>query len=47
LVFIGHGMNEAALRAALDGALLICSQMLPCAWAALPDPFPTWQRSAA
>ena len=47
LVFIGHGMDEAALRAALDAALIPANAFTPEAWSDLPDPFPGWRRTAA
>ncbi|OLP54882.1 4-hydroxytetrahydrobiopterin dehydratase [Rhizobium rhizosphaerae] len=48
LVFIGHGMDETALRAALDSCLVENAQdFRPAAWARLPDPFPRWGRSEA
>ena len=47
LVFIGHGMDEAALRQKLDAALLPASSFTPQDWKDLSDPFPTWWRSAA
>jgi G3E family GTPase len=45
IVFIGIGMNEAAIRAALDSCLLTDKEMRPGskAWANLPDPFPAWR----
>lgn len=46
LVFIGHGMDEAGLRAALDAALVDARDFTPTAWADLPDPFPGWRRQA-
>ena len=44
IVFIGIGMDEPALRRALDACLLTDVEMHggPHAWAALPDPFPAW-----
>ncbi len=44
IVFIGTGMDEAALRAALGACLLDAAEMAEghAAWAALPDPFPAW-----
>ncbi|MBX3199800.1 MAG: zinc metallochaperone GTPase ZigA [Labilithrix sp.] len=44
LVFIGVRMNEVALRARLDAALLTASELEagPGAWGALDDPFPAW-----
>lgn len=47
LVFIGHGMDEAALRQKLDAALLPTSSFAPQDWQDLPDPFPDWRRTAA
>jgi G3E family GTPase len=46
LVFIGIGMDEAALRATLDACLLTDKEMRPGAkaWANLPDPFPRWSQ---
>ncbi len=41
LVFIGAGMDIAAIRAQLD-ACLIGEDFTPAAWADLPDPFPRW-----
>jgi G3E family GTPase len=50
LVFIGSGMDEAAIRAALDDCLVGVSD--PARFDAsryrrLPDPFPAWKRSDA
>ena len=44
MVFIGAGMDEAALRRQLDACLLTGAEMRggPRAWARLPDPFPAW-----
>jgi Cobalamin synthesis protein cobW C-terminal domain len=47
LVFIGHGMDEAAMRMALDAALVPAQDMTPTAWTSLHDPFPEWRRKAA
>jgi G3E family GTPase len=48
IVFIGSGMDQAALTAALDAALLPATQFTPQLWATLPDPFPLWgNRQAA
>jgi G3E family GTPase len=47
LVFIGTGMDEPALRARLDAALVPASAFTPEAWAGLSDPFPSWRRQAA
>ncbi|TQS72542.1 GTP-binding protein [Rhodobacteraceae bacterium] len=44
LVFIGSGMDQAAITAKLDDALLASATALtPEDWADLPDPFPAWQ----
>jgi len=45
MVFIGVGMDEAALRRSLDACLLSDAEMRAGqkAWAKLPDPFPPWQ----
>lgn len=42
LVFIGAGMDKAALTAALDAALVEAIDFTPQIWAKLPDPFPQW-----
>ena len=47
IVFIGHGMDEAALRAQLDAALVPAKAFTPEAWTGLSDPFPGWQRRVA
>jgi G3E family GTPase len=47
IVFIGHGMDEEALRARLDAALIPAATFTPEAWAGLSDPFPSWRRKAA
>jgi len=44
LVFIGAGMDRAAIIAALDAALVQAEEFTPEAWAGLPDPFPAWGR---
>ena len=48
LVFIGQGLDEAGIRAALDNCLLTEDELLrgKYYWATLPDPFPAWQESA-
>jgi G3E family GTPase len=49
LVFIGTGMNEADMRAALDGCLVgkaSATRFDPEAFAGLADPFPAWRRDA-
>lgn len=46
LVFIGAGMDKAAITAALDAALLEgAADFTPKAWADLDDPFPAWRRA--
>jgi len=50
LVFIGAGLDEAAIRAALDECLVGRPDALrfnPADFAGLPDPFPTWRRAMA
>jgi len=42
LVFIGAGMDRAAITAALDAALVDARDFTPELWARLPDPFPQW-----
>jgi G3E family GTPase len=44
LVFIGAGMDRAAITAALDAALVQAHDFTPEAWAGLLDPFPAWGR---
>ncbi len=44
LVFIGAGMDRAALTARLDAALVDARDFTPQDWARLPDPFPQWGR---
>jgi G3E family GTPase len=48
LVFIGQGLDETRIRAALDNCLLTEDELLrgKYYWATLPDPFPAWQESA-
>ncbi|MFN6952937.1 MAG: GTP-binding protein, partial [Albidovulum sp.] len=49
LVFIGTGMDEAAMRAALDGCLLgraSATRFSADDFAGLADPFPVWRREA-
>lgn len=46
IVFIGAGMNSAAITAALDAALIPTEDYTPAAWAGLPDPFPNWRKVA-
>ena len=48
LVFIGAGMDEAAIRAMLDACLLGPEAGDdPACWAGLSDPFPVWRRAEA
>jgi G3E family GTPase len=46
IVFIGIGMDQAALRRRLDACLLTDAEVAagPRAWAKLPDPFPAWRQ---
>ncbi|WP_329576427.1 GTP-binding protein [Kitasatospora sp. NBC_01250] len=48
LVFIGTGLREAELRAALTGCLLDDAEQAagPGGWTAFADPFPEWDESA-
>ncbi|WP_342235105.1 zinc metallochaperone GTPase ZigA [Inquilinus sp. OTU3971] len=47
LVFIGIGMDQAAIRRELDACLLDPPAGFdPAGWADLPDPFPAWRRAA-
>lgn len=45
LVFIGTGMDKAAITRALDGAL-VGSETSPSTWKDLLDPFPLWQTAS-
>ncbi|TXN33976.1 zinc metallochaperone GTPase ZigA [Methylobacterium sp. WL19] len=50
LVFIGTGLDEEAITAALDACLVGSEDVTrfdPAPYRALPDPFPAWQRAAA
>lgn len=47
LVFIGIGMDEAMIRAALDACLLPVDAFTPEVWARLSDPFPLWNEMVA
>lgn len=50
LVFIGTGMDEAALRKALDECLIgpvAGKRFEPSSYRSLPDPFPAWDRADA
>jgi G3E family GTPase len=48
LVFIGSGMDRAALTRALDACLVGGADAFrPQDWAALADPFPTWRKDAS
>ncbi|MEO1421505.1 MAG: GTP-binding protein, partial [Pseudomonadota bacterium] len=46
LVFIGQGLDEAGIRAALDACLLSEEEVLRgrTHWETLNDPFPAWDR---
>jgi hypothetical protein len=43
LVFIGAGLDQAALTARLDAALVPGDRFQPAIWQDLPDPFPSWR----
>jgi len=47
LVFIGQGLDEQRVRAALDACLLSDDEMLAgrAFWETLPDPFPAWENA--
>lgn len=47
LVFIGQGLDEPRVRAALDACLLSDDEMLAgrAFWETLPDPFPAWENA--
>ncbi|ATQ66940.1 MULTISPECIES: zinc metallochaperone GTPase ZigA [Methylosinus] len=50
MVFIGVGMDEAAIRRALDDCLVgkdKTKSFDPAAYRKLPDPFPAWERTNA
>ena len=47
LVFIGAGLDRAAITARLDAALLTDREFTPEAWRGLPDPFPAWGAAQA
>ena len=47
LVFIGAGLDQAALTARLDAALVPGDRFQPAAWRDLPDPFPSWRPAGA
>ncbi|ATX66235.1 zinc metallochaperone GTPase ZigA [Roseinatronobacter bogoriensis] len=48
LVFIGAGMDKAAITAALDACLIDATEFTPQNWTELADPFPQWgQRKVA
>jgi len=47
IVFIGAGMDRAALTAVLDAALIDAASYTPDLWAGLADPFPLWRRQQA
>lgn len=47
LVFIGAGMDEVAIRAMLDAALIPAQDFTPEMWTGLADPFPHWGKQQA
>ncbi len=46
LVFIGAGLDRAAICAALDAALVTTATFTPGDWAKLPDLFPVWGKQS-
>lgn len=46
-LFIGAGLDRAAITAALDAALLPTEFFLPEAWVDLADPAPAWDHRRA
>jgi len=44
IVFIGAGLDQAALTSALDAALVDAADYAPHIWADMADPFPVWRR---
>jgi G3E family GTPase len=47
IVFIGTGLDQRAITAALDAALVDTAAFTPKLWRGLPDPFPLWGQRAA
>jgi G3E family GTPase len=47
IVFIGTGMDESAIRSALDLCLIPAEKPDFAAWSQLPDPFPVWRKQKA
>ena len=47
IVFIGTGMDEAAIRSALDQCIMRTSEPNFEAWSKIADPFPEWRRKEA
>ncbi|KPP93102.1 MAG: putative GTPases (G3E family) [Rhodobacteraceae bacterium HLUCCA08] len=47
IVFIGTGMDQEAICARLNAALVAADGFTPQAWAGLADPFPEWRSRAA
>ena len=47
IVFIGAGLDQGAIRAALNAALVPADTFRPDDWRGLTDPFPRWGQAAA
>ncbi|MGC8202571.1 GTP-binding protein [Aliiroseovarius sp. PTFE2010] len=45
IVFIGVGLDQEAISATLNAALMDCTDFTPEAWTTLADPFPSWGAS--
>ncbi len=45
IVFIGVGLDQEAISATLNDALMDCTDFTPEAWTTLADPFPSWGAS--
>jgi G3E family GTPase len=45
IVFIGTGMDQDAIKATLNEALVPANDFVPDAWTGLRDPFPAWRQA--